>query len=301
MPRHEVTTIFVGELITIRDVCCREPLGGCGAEEYASAHQVVFTRSGVFLKHSPTSRNREYLADPLRALVFNKDEPFRVSHPSEGGDECTMFAFPPEVAREVVDAVDPRAQDGPILFRVTHAPVDTAATRHYRALRDLARMSAQAIRVEEEGLVLLADVLRAGLVTFSAPAAVSREATKRLRRELVERTREALACAPSERWTLKRLARHVHSSPFHLTRVFRQHTGMPAHRFLLQLRLLLALERLEEGERNLTSLALSFGFSSHSHFTNAFTETFGISPSAYRGRQHLTVSRAAERVRQFVS
>jgi AraC family transcriptional regulator len=47
-------------------------------------------------------------------------------------------------------------------------------------------------------------------------------------------------------------------------------------------RLLLALERLEDGERDLSRLALDLGYSSHSHFTAAFRRSFGTPPSAAR-------------------
>jgi AraC family transcriptional regulator len=40
-----------------------------------------------------------------------------------------------------------------------------------------------------------------------------------------------------------------------------------------------ALERLSEGDCDLTELALNLGFSSHSHFTDAFKREFGRTPS----------------------
>jgi AraC family transcriptional regulator len=244
---------------------------------------VVFTRAGVFVKHSATSRKRESLADPLQALLFNKDEPFRVSHPTEGGDDCTMFAFSLGAARDVVRLYDPAALDGANLFRVAHAPVSAATIARYRAMRAaLHGNGLETLGIEEEGLALLAEALRAGYEAQGTASLVAREGTWRERRELVERTRQALVSGPEERWSLTRLARRVYSSPFHLTRVFRQHTGMPVHRFLVQLRLVLALERLDQGERDLTMLALSLGFSSHSHFTSAFRRAFGVPPSAFR-------------------
>ena len=43
-----------------------------------------------------------------------------------------------------------------------------------------------------------------------------------------------------------------------------------------------ALERLAVGADDLTTLALELGFSSHSHFTDAFRREFGRPPSAAR-------------------
>jgi AraC-like DNA-binding protein len=56
------------------------------------------------------------------------------------------------------------------------------------------------------------------------------------------------------------------------------------HRWLLRLRLHASLERVAEPGSDLTTVALDFGFASHSHFTAAFRRTFGLTPSALRGR-----------------
>jgi len=74
----------------------------------------------------------------------------------------------------------------------------------------------------------------------------------------------------------------VHVSPFHLARIFQQQTGVPVHRYLTQLRLRASMERLAEGASDLTALALELGFSSHSHFTDAFRREFGKAPSEIR-------------------
>jgi AraC-like DNA-binding protein len=76
--------------------------------------------------------------------------------------------------------------------------------------------------------------------------------------------------------------RAVHVSPFHLARIFQQQTGVPVHRYLTQLRLRASLERLADGEEDLTTIALELGFSSHSHFTDAFRREFGQPPSEIR-------------------
>jgi AraC-like DNA-binding protein len=87
-----------------------------------------------------------------------------------------------------------------------------------------------------------------------------------------------------ERITLGDVARAVHSSPYHLARVFQQQNGVPIHRYLTRLRLRASLERLQDGAGDLTALALGLGFSSHSHFSDAFRREFGCTPSAVRRR-----------------
>jgi AraC-like DNA-binding protein len=72
-------------------------------------------------------------------------------------------------------------------------------------------------------------------------------------------------------------------SRFHLSRVFRSTTGFSLHGYRNQLRLRAALERIADPQTRLPSLASELGFSSHSHFTAAFRETFGVAPSELRG------------------
>jgi AraC family transcriptional regulator len=85
-----------------------------------------------------------------------------------------------------------------------------------------------------------------------------------------------------ERLTLARIAAAVGYSMFHLCRSFRQATGLTLHDYREQLRLRLALERLEQGECDLSRLALDLGYSSHSHFTAGFRRSFGAPPSDAR-------------------
>ena len=82
----------------------------------------------------------------------------------------------------------------------------------------------------------------------------------------------------------------MHTSPFHLARVFQHRTGQPIHRYLTRLRLRASLERLSDGTSDLAALALALGFSSHSHFTDSFRREFGCKPSDVRdgaGRDRL--------------
>jgi AraC-like DNA-binding protein len=63
--------------------------------------------------------------------------------------------------------------------------------------------------------------------------------------------------------------------------VFQQVERLPLYRYHLRLRLARSLDLLADHE-DLTGLALNLGFSSHSHFTAAFRQTYGRSPSAFK-------------------
>lgn len=98
----------------------------------------------------------------------------------------------------------------------------------------------------------------------------------------METTKELVARRLGDRLTLGEIARTVHSSPFHLARVFRAHTGFTIHGYRNQLRLRSSLERLFEADVDLALLGRRLGYSSHSHFTDSFRRAFGRPPSAVR-------------------
>ena len=90
-----------------------------------------------------------------------------------------------------------------------------------------------------------------------------------------------LASDLSRRWTLAEIAAEVGGSPVYLTQVFRKVEGIPLYRYQLRLRLARALTLLPQVD-DLTALSLDLGFSSHSHFSAAFREAYGRSPSEFR-------------------
>jgi AraC-like DNA-binding protein len=114
------------------------------------------------------------------------------------------------------------------------------------------------------------------------PDHANRNRLGRAQRLRVEQARELLACAPTRHWSLGALGEALRCSPFHLARKFRAATGETITRYVLRLRLRLALERLAEGERNIALLAIETGFAHHSHFSARFRGAFGITPTEAR-------------------
>jgi len=108
----------------------------------------------------------------------------------------------------------------------------------------------------------------------------------------VQEVRGFLAAAPGRRWRLGDVARLVHGSPFHLARQFRAITGESVASYLLRLRVALALERLAQGETDLSVMAADLGFATHSHFSARFRSVLGVSPSWVR--DSLASARIAE-------
>jgi AraC-like DNA-binding protein len=56
---------------------------------------------------------------------------------------------------------------------------------------------------------------------------------------------------------------------------------MPLYRYQLRLRLARSLDLLGQFD-DLTDLSVHLGFSSHSHFSSAFRQVYGLSPSEFQ-------------------
>lgn len=104
---------------------------------------------------------------------------------------------------------------------------------------------------------------------------------QRLGQERVEQVifllKQNLATPPS----LEELGKKIGCSHFYLSRIFSAQTGHTITQHLRQLRMERAAELLKAGDHNVTEAALEVGYNSLSHFSAAFTETFGVCPGLY--------------------
>ncbi len=104
---------------------------------------------------------------------------------------------------------------------------------------------------------------------------------QRLAQERVEQVIFLLKQNLAEPPSLEELGRKIGCSHFYLSRSFSAQTGKTITQYLRQLRMDKAAELLRGGEHNVTEAALEVGYSSLSHFTTAFRETFGCCPGLY--------------------
>ena len=99
---------------------------------------------------------------------------------------------------------------------------------------------------------------------------------------------------------LAQVASAVGCSVFVLCRTFRALEGTTIMSFHRDLRLRAALFALAQHRGDITRVAMDFGFSSHSHFTAAFSSYFGMTPSSvtdllFRPRAASRATRSTDR------
>ncbi len=110
---------------------------------------------------------------------------------------------------------------------------------------------------------------------------VACERQKRTARERVERVVAILRRDFVEPPTLEQISRETGCSKFYLSRTFSRETGMTIPQYLRKLRMECAAELLKSGKCNVTEAATEVGYSSLSHFSQAFCQTMGCCPALY--------------------
>lgn len=272
-------------LVRISEYQCRAHRSGPAAEEHSDANNIVLMRNGAFSKHFG---RRSLTADVNQAAFFSKGSTYRVSHPSDCGDRGVVFTPSTHVLIDIIRDLDPTIDEHPDRpFPFVIGPCDPSRywKLHQLAIR-LTRNLADPIdemSIDLAALKLMAAVLTAAFHQHGATFNQRRRAeTDADHADRVEAVKAWLASHLGEAVTLDQIARAVGASPFHLARLFQAATGVPIHRYLTRLRLRAALQRLDDGAEDLTSLGIELGFSSHSHFSSAFRREFGRTPSDAR-------------------
>ncbi|MDX1953735.1 MAG: AraC family transcriptional regulator [Verrucomicrobiota bacterium] len=104
---------------------------------------------------------------------------------------------------------------------------------------------------------------------------------KKIARDRVEKAMALLKENLSEPPSLEEIGKQVGCSPFYLSRTFSKEMGMSIPQYLRQLRLERGAELLRSGKFNVTEAAMEVGYSSVSHFSQAFHEMYGCCPGLY--------------------
>lgn len=268
----DVEPIYTSDAFAVTLWRCREPRHALSREKRQPWHVLSFVHSGSFRIRS---RRGVGVVDPAAILQLRPAEDYQTSHVSCCGDFGSAIVLSPEGARSLAEAGERRGTGDPWRRQIRPSSAELLA-RQLDLLRRIARRSpAESLGTEEALVALTADVLvpRAGLGQPTATAAVDRIAAAQ---ELLERRF-------TEPLRLAEIARAVELSPFHLCRLFRQHTGWTIHRYLTHLRITHGLYRLTREPRvRLLDLALELGFDGHSHFSSVFRRLVGRPPSQFR-------------------
>lgn len=247
-------------------------------DRVVSGHLIVFPRTSVQINYE---NGDSIVANPNLVTMYNLHQGFSRKKISDRGDLCEWFAFTPEVLLDAMKRYDPSVEDRieqPFAARFGPSEPNCYLRQRIVVEHMLQEEKPDKNFVEETSMAILDDVLRSAYLKSPDVGPVRKE-TLRQHRDIAIAAQEILSTSYDQDLTLNELAAQLYVSPYLLCRIFRQQTGATVHNYLNQLRLRTALEAVKESCGKLTDLALNLGYSSHSHFTQAFRSAFGITPS----------------------
>lgn len=91
-----------------------------------------------------------------------------------------------------------------------------------------------------------------------------------------------IAAHPAEDLGVAQLAERAGVSLAHFRRLFQQATGLPPHRYVLEVRLARARQLLSQTRQPIAQIAAECGFTSQSHLTACFRQAHATTPAAWR-------------------
>ena len=275
MLHQRVNVLFKSPLAALHNFDCSAPQGDFGHLEMARAFELVFVRRGVFEKRSS---RQNIVAGPNRMVVFAPGESYGISHPVQGGDCCTIVtpsaAFLREIAAEVHST---QAAIDSILREASMWSSDRIDLTQRCLVRLLQATDYDSLEVETMVGELIFAVLRQIGGSENVDDYSSDQGTS-----LARDTEALLIQNYTDNITLNELATLLDTSPFKISRSFNRYAGMSIANYRLRLRVRAAIERLLNGEPDLTRLAHDLGFHDHSHLTHSIRKHIHMTPRALR-------------------
>ncbi len=198
-------------------------------------------------------------------------------------DPATAYYYPPDgrgewefvymcmtgggIERQVAELV---RRDGPI-YRL---PAKDGLIRRLLACR--VNAGAEVAVGAAEGARLVFDLL----LTLGESAEKSRETDPA--NQLVRRAREEVRDNLERDLSVTELAARLQVSREHLTRVFKEHTGLTPHLYIQRRKMLQACRLLKETDLSCKEIAARLGFGEADRFTRAFKSMVRLTPARFR-------------------
>lgn len=272
---------YAGAAYSVGDWSCRgQPSGGQGSgasatEETLEYCEINLQRSGW---HVRSTGRQQFFIDPLHHTLWPGGGGYRLSH-NYGRPQAATLLF---VKRDFLETAlaDIPGATGQDWKRLNQRPAvircDAVDVVHSRLLS----IPAHTPVASEEAALGLLRCLLAAIVPFGAeartPSAYESAAAHRAQAFLVSHFSEDISLAD--------IARAASLSVSRLSAIFPRVLGITVWRYTQSLRLQAAMHMLRSGADaiELSTLALTLGFSSQSHFTHAFRTRFGRTPAQFR-------------------
>lgn len=156
-------------------------------------------------------------------------------------------------------------------------PLGVALTRQVLAELYLPQNAERTVYVGALVNALKAHMLRGPVAANSASFPTSDFSSYRIHHIM-----NAVLAHPEADHSLEAMSADAGLTPSHFCRVFKKATGITPHQYVMKARLDRAQELLGSSELSIAAIAELLGFTSQSHFTRAFRQYAGQTPSGWR-------------------
>jgi AraC-like DNA-binding protein len=227
---------------------------------------IVFPKNTILIQHQ---HKNPFVADTTLINLYNKQQEYQRFSMNGKGDDCYWIELSNDFLQQV------KTPNNKNVFCAQNINCDSLTfLLVYKIIKHLSSINVQPIIVEECVIEILNKIHRVSNIRNNSGL------SKLNHIKLVERIKVNIHNGIAKNQSLTEIASDVFSSPFHISRVFKQVTGIGIHQFRNQIRLKSVFSKIHQGEGDLANLALIHGFSSHSHLTFGFKKYFGFTPSS---------------------
>lgn len=163
-------------------------------------------------------------------------------------------------------------------------PIATA--KHTQTMQSLYEKTQQALKEGEQHCDLRASgFLRLILAEYNDPLHVETSKPKQSGTQLqIEKAMRWLALQYARSISIGEMARSLGYHRTHLSKIFKEHTGLAPSQYLLKIRMERAAQLLHNHQLSIQHIASSVGMSDSLYFSRRFKQWYGISPSQYRAQ-----------------
>ncbi|TDR22810.1 helix-turn-helix transcriptional regulator [Marinicella litoralis] len=263
------TLLFKTDLIEV-GVFVVNPQDPCFFEAgFVESPIIVFPKNSIWIQHDGSD---PFVADPTLVNFYNKGQTYKRYAIHQSGDYCHWFKISDELLSEAVASERHH-------FNAQNMPCPAPIfLQHLVILKQvMAEQQPDALTLEEQVLMLFHELLsqhkRQDCLFYKKQARHKR---------LIEAVKETLQSDLSVNLSLQQLSKLHNTSPFHLSRVFKSINGQGINQYRTQQRLRSLTLELQHNQMDLIDLACDYGFSSHSHMSTSFKQSFGITPSDFQ-------------------
>lgn len=246
------------------------PQETCFSDEgFVDSPIIVFPKNSIWIQYAGST---PFVADPTIVNFYNKGQTYRRFKIDQSGDYCHWFKISDEILSEIVCK-----EKQHFLYENITCPAKVFL-EHLKVLQLIADKNMDNRLVIEE---LVLNIFQELLVKNQQSDRLFDKSQEKHKR-LIEQVKETLQSDLSQKISLQALAKKHHTSPYHLSRVFKTINGLGVNHYRTQQRLRALALDLKLQQSDLMNLALDYGFSSHSHMSASFKKSFGLTPNDFQ-------------------